>query len=245
MNRYLFASLLAAAACSRGGTPGGNRPDAFVLGPTIDAMPGGQQPDARTGGQQPDAMPVVGGADAAPGGCVAASTYPDSVSSPQAVAFFNTTTFNSDLFAGALTTTTNPDVAQFELYKGFGVFATDITVNTYTISGVETQYQSCGACLLIRAGVTIDPTTHQITAEQATYLATGGTLQLTAVPSETDGTGTLSGKLTNGTFQQVTIDSTGKSTPVGTCTTTIPSLTFSATSTKYTCDANGMNCAPG
>jgi hypothetical protein len=234
--------LALAGACANGG---GSVPDAFFIGNHADASTNNRA-DARSN-QRFDANTTGGGADAAPGGCVAAASYPDSLMNQQGAAFFDMTTgkLGEQELLGALTTTAMPDLLDIQLYPS-GDLASGIAAGgPFTIDATESQYQTCGTCIIIKAGATIDSTGH-ITGEAASYLAESGSITLSSVADATAGTGTISGTLTNVVLQQVTIDSTYKSTPVvPACTTTIASLTFSGTSSKFTCDATTGMCTPG
>ncbi len=123
-----------------------------------------------------------------------------------------------------------PDVLQIVMASNQGHFPGNITTGTYTLTAADGQAETCTICILLYVATTV--TNQMVTGEEATYLANGGTLTLTSVAPAGTGTGTIAGTLTNATFQQVTIDQTsGASTVVGSCTSAIPSLTFSAPST--------------
>jgi len=124
------------------------------------------------------------------------------------------------------------DILDIELFSTLADFPADITTGTFHLTADDGQYLTCGICILIDAKSTTDPNTGVITP-QALYLANSGTLTLTSVADKTTGTGTIAGSISNLTFRQVTIDSdTFESTVVGNCTTSLPSLTFSVTSTN-------------
>ena len=65
------------------------------------------------------------------------------------------------------------DYLDIELYAGSGVFANGIDAGTYTLSGADLQYSSCGLCVLVMTDT--DPNSGQPTD---TYLATGGTVTI-------------------------------------------------------------------
>jgi hypothetical protein len=132
---------------------------------------------------------------------------------------------------GALVAGTTPDILDIELISNFADFPGDVTTGTFHLTADDGQYLTCGICILIYAKSTIDNSTGQIKA-QATYLANSGTLTLTSVADKTTGAGTIAGSIANATFRQVTIDpGTFLSTVVGSCETSLASLTFSVTST--------------
>jgi hypothetical protein len=128
-----------------------------------------------------------------------------------------------------------PDALQIYMASNNGHFAGDITTGTYTLTSDDAQAATCDICIILLVDTTL--VSNAITEEAATYIATGGTLTLTSVANSSPssgagfGTGTIAGSLTNVTFQQVTVDqSSGVSTPVGSCTSSIASLSFSAPS---------------
>jgi hypothetical protein len=132
---------------------------------------------------------------------------------------------------GTLVAGTTPDILDIDLVSTFADFPGDITTGTFHLTAADGQYLTCGICILIHAKSTIDNGTGQIKA-QATYLANSGTLTLTSVADKTTGVGTIAGSIANATFRQVTIDpATFLSTVVGSCATSLPSLTFSVPST--------------
>jgi hypothetical protein len=105
-----------------------------------------------------------------------------------------------------------------ELYDGLGVFSGGIATGTYEITGAETQYKDCGACVLIYAGwadTTMEPT--------AFYMADSGSLTIDNF------TTAMTGSIANVHLIHVTINTAGDftSTPVNDgCESTITSATF-------------------
>ncbi|MGC4116555.1 MAG: PPC domain-containing protein [Myxococcales bacterium] len=95
------------------------------------------------------------------------------------------------------------DFLRVELYAGAGVFSGGFAPGTYQLTGDETNYATCGLCVRILADV--DDSTGDV---GAFYMATGGTVELTAV-----GAAGFTAKLTNVTFVHVDIDSQYNSTP--------------------------------
>ena len=93
---------------------------------------------------------------------------------------------------------TAPDVLHLELYGGQGVFkGGEIRTGTFSLSGVESRYDSCGACLLLL--VDRDPGSFR---PSAYFIAESGTLVLDAVADR------VTGHLDDVTLRHVTIDLT-------------------------------------
>ncbi len=229
-------SIFVAAACGSS-SPAGGTPDAHLAGgtpdagnlPTIDAphatidAPSGTTIDAPTSGtiDAPAAMT-----------CEADPSYSGEPMMEQAGSDVNATSMTVDFenYFGALNADTAPDLLDIELYAMTGVFTAAITPGTYTLSGDELNYATCGLCVLIYANATFDSSTGDLTGADQYYLATGGSVTITSVADNTAGTGTLTGTLNNITFDHVTIDSTTfTSTPVGdSCESMITSMPFTA-----------------
>lgn len=116
----------------------------------------------------------------------------------------------------------NPDVKfddlSLQLFKGLGAYTTgEIAPGVVALSGPETNYETCGACVLIY--VDLDPANEFM--DDGVYMATGGTINLMTV------TPNIKGTLSNVSFTHVTIDAdTFHSTPVGDCTSTMTSMAF-------------------
>ena len=124
-------------------------------------------------------------------------------------------------FEAQLNDDAKPDLIGLEFYKGSGVFATNIVPGTYTLSGVELNYSTCGMC--VRAFTDYDDAA-MMTADEE-YYATGGTIVITEVNPNIKGT------FSDLELEQVTVDPNStppfKSTPVADgCTTTIASGSF-------------------
>src|SRR5262249_5778526 len=95
----------------------------------------------------------------------------------------------------------------------------------YQLTGDDLQYAQCGICVLVNTDLHMQGSG---IAETDDYMATSGSVTLTSVG--TNGSGTLSGSISNVQFTHVTIGSDGTSTPVGdSCNTTIANASFSAT----------------
>ena len=99
-----------------------------------------------------------------------------------------------------------PDLIELELYGGEGVFAGGpVRTGTFQLTGDETRYSSCGACLLLL--VDRDPGSLQ---PASYFMPLSGRLRLDAVD------GHLAGALEDVTLRHVTIDLTDPDGPGGT-----------------------------
>lgn len=123
--------------------------------------------------------------------------------------------FDDNLNADAM-----PDILEVYLAPGQGVFSAGApTTGTFTISGDETDYGACGACVTIY-GDSPDPTMFDYTQ---LYQASSGTLTISSV------TGNLSGEIKNVVLKAVTFDQTNGQADDGSgCTATIADATFTA-----------------
>jgi hypothetical protein len=155
--------------------------------PPADAVP---QADALAPG---DVGPVDGGA-----GCFAPTSYGDLGTRTEPVEA-------DDLAVPTIVWATfelnaKPDTLKVDLYQGLGVFTESIHVGTFPLTGDELSYATCAACVHLTAtgggGGTQD------------YMATGGTLTISAVSPN------LQATLSDITFEHVII-SGSVSTPVG------------------------------
>ena len=116
----------------------------------------------------------------------------------------------------ALEPGTPRDEFNIQLFSGLGVFASGFRTGTFTLSGDDLNYGTCGLCVLIYENIDAQ------TAYRGVYLATSGTVTLTSV------SGTLAGGASNLKFQHVNIDqNTSVSTPDGDgCRSAIDSVGF-------------------
>lgn len=113
------------------------------------------------------------------------------------------------------------DLLELGLYSGYGVFSKGMVVSgTYVISGDETNYATCGACLMLFGNTTGGPS--EGLEVEAYYMAVEGSLQLDSIDAR------LIGRLDAAQFAEVTLDlDTLESTLVsGGCTTSLGSLSF-------------------
>lgn len=110
------------------------------------------------------------------------------------------------------------DQLVIELAAGIGTYdGTDIAPKSIALTGDETQYRTCGACVRVLADVDEDAT-----SVGQYYMATGGTLDVTSTSDQLEAT------LTDVTFVEVAIGSDFTSTPTGSCATAVPALAISA-----------------
>jgi hypothetical protein len=108
------------------------------------------------------------------------------------------------------------DIVQLELWDGQGAFTGGVVrTGTFTISGAETSYQTCGVCLRAVGD--------KGTAGQKLYLATGGTVEITSVGV---GGTTLAAKITNAAFAEVDANN---AKVTGGCTSSLAGSTLSGT----------------
>ncbi len=116
------------------------------------------------------------------------------------------------------------DILELDLFDGFTVFANGIAPGTYTIGADDGSWETCGVCVLLLT----DATSPQSFTD--TYIATSGSVTITSVSP----TGTLAGSVSNLKFSHVTIDFQGGTQSAGpdSCTSALPSASFSATVTQ-------------
>jgi len=166
------------------------------------------------------------------GSCAAAATYSPTFngSSQSAVNFpasgsGSTASPHSQDWEGVLDMKTILDI---ELYAGYGGFGSgDIKNGTYTISGADAAFSTCGICGLLLADVTVTGSGSSAMLNVGTfYSADSGSITLTSV------TGTLSGSLSNVHFIHVNKTSQGGPADppaADSCASVIASGSFSAT----------------
>ena len=120
-------------------------------------------------------------------------------------------------YVGRLNADPMPDILDIELYAGYTVFTGGIAPKTVQLTGPETNYKDCGACVLLLTDL------HMMgsgVAETDVYMAKSGTLTLTS--TTTNFQGTLSGVA----FRKVNIGSDGTTTDLGTCASAIGSASM-------------------
>ena len=131
-------------------------------------------------------------------------------------------------FAGNINAAPMPDEFEIDLYEGFGTFMAGsgvITAGTFTLSGADLKFQSCGLCVQLYTDLGSDGSPTDL------YFATAGTVTLTSVGTPTGSdvsTGTLAGTVSNIAFAHW---DGSNDVAVGDCTSTVDSLHFSATLT--------------
>jgi hypothetical protein len=118
------------------------------------------------------------------------------------------------VWQGQLNALAMPDILDVELYNAPPFGATIAPMANIDLSG-QSQYETCGACVFVLTQVGMDGSAQQV------YLATAGTLTITAVSPN------ITGMMSNVTFQHVTIDpNTTISTRVDNCVTSVTSASF-------------------
>jgi hypothetical protein len=151
-----------------------------------DALQNNRTPDAGSSQPQPDAAPMV-----TDNACGVASTLGDlgilTTGSFAGSQLQSGSTTDRVSYVGAPTQATSaqatPDDVYIELWDNYGVFAGGhAKTGTFTISGVETDLDTCGLCVMILANVSNNTATK-------TMLATSGSVTITSV-------GTASGQQT-------------------------------------------------
>lgn len=191
-------------------------------------------PDA---GSDVDAAPPVDGGsadDAAPWTCPAMASYAG-VTPTDAEAFWFgdladpiAVVASAAIGEGAAGTPT--DELQLEFYRGAGAFAGyPIAPGTYQISGDETQYATCGVCVLLVANVSPAVAGRAPDDPDADYLATAGTVEIVSVDP------TFEVRVRDLEFTRVDIDDASyQSTPSADgCASSLPEATVSTASNPF------------
>jgi hypothetical protein len=127
-------------------------------------------------------------------------------------------TLHNIFFEGELASGAQQDYLFIDLYEGYGAFEdSDIIAGTFPITGDDTAYSSCGACLMIAADVTS-------AGVDDWYVAINGILNLTSV------SGRLTGSISNVTFHRVLTHPEGGPSDTSTfdCESRIASASFDA-----------------
>jgi len=210
--------------CATAGAGGGDDDDVVHLPP--DSAP------PRDSSPFPDSAPPVDSVpfpDSAPsctpapgmGTCTANTTYCE-VGMLSGQGWYDNSAMPYRAYLATISPGGAPDDVAIELYSGYGVFAGGLGTGTFTITGEELNYATCGVCVRVLTD------TNALTYSSGTYvddyLATSGSVTLTSV------NGTIAGSLNNVTLTHVNIDGTTfNSTPAGDgCNSTIVSGSFSA-----------------
>jgi hypothetical protein len=129
------------------------------------------------------------------------------------------TVHDSVAYLGPLDNATRPNELDIQLYKNKAPFGAMLAPMSISLVGQD-NFATCGACVILHPmysdGVEI--------RAQTNYIATSGTLNVTAVPNGT--TMQLTASLSNVTFKHVTIDSQFVTTKVDDCTITLTSVSI-------------------
>ncbi len=122
----------------------------------------------------------------------------------------------------AINTDIMPDVLAMSLVAGIPPFLTGITTMDAIDLAGQDNYRACGACVLLVAHA--DPN-QMLLRSGDDYIATSGTLKLTAVPSlPLTAISRVTATMTNVTFKHVSINpTTGVTTKIDDCTITLSS----------------------
>ena len=89
-----------------------------------------------------------------------------------------------------------PDIINVELWDGYGAFAnTTAHTGTFTISGDETDYDTCGVCVLMAANLVNDTPARLL-------LATAGTVTVTSIATAAGQTTEV--EVANASFVEIT-----------------------------------------
>ncbi|HEX4407025.1 MAG TPA: hypothetical protein VH560_19435 [Polyangia bacterium] len=122
---------------------------------------------------------------------------------------------------GQLDNADEPNELDVQLYEGVMPFGASLAPMTIPLAG-QGDFATCGACVIFHPMYVAGAPIHA----QTSYIATGGTLTLTAVPTGT--TTTLVGSLSNVTFEHVDIDLTTYATTKSAdgCTSALTSATI-------------------
>lgn len=115
-----------------------------------------------------------------------------------------------------------PDILLVDLWKGYGAFQNGFPTSAMTVqlTGEESSYETCGACITVQTDYTMSGATGD------PYIATAGTLNLTSANATS-----IAGSLSNVTFTHVTVDQmSGVTMPhADGCSGTLTSVSFQAT----------------
>jgi hypothetical protein len=129
------------------------------------------------------------------------------------------TVHDSVSWLGQLNNDTRPQMLDVQLYKSRAPFGAMLAPMTIALTG-QNDFSTCGACVLFHP-LYLDGV---VVRAQQNYIATSGTLHVTAVPN--GATVHLTATLSNVTFEHVVIDSAFKTTKVDSCMITLSSATI-------------------
>jgi hypothetical protein len=126
---------------------------------------------------------------------------------------------DSIAWLGQLNDATEPEMLDVQLYKNAAPFGAMLSSMSISLAG-QSDFSTCGACVLFHPNYSNGTAVRT----QTNYIATSGTLNVTAVPN---GTATkLTATLSNVTFEHVTIDPDFKTTKVDECMVTLTSASI-------------------
>lgn len=115
------------------------------------------------------------------------------------------------------------DIISIRLFEGFTVFDPNFMLGTYPLSGPETNFYTCGACVHVLGDY--DPGEQEVAQN---FFADSGTLTLTEI--STMAGQVVTGTINNAHFRQVTLDDQGMTQLVvpGGCEATVDEIAFTA-----------------
>lgn len=203
-----LAAAPAASGCSDGSAPGDDDDDVAE----VDGGAGGAPDATGGGGEAVDA----GGADgAAVGDCPASLDYGAVTLSAQSATGEGAANARANLDAiGDIDGVGQKDQLNVLMYSETGAFGEILPTGTFELTGIETDFATCGLCVMLYAGVgvTIDDV----------YMPVGGTITITRYDP------TFQAQLSGVTMRHVDIDPTTFATAphADGCTSEIESATF-------------------
>ena len=155
-----------------------------------------------------------------PGFCFADTSYLSAGALGGQIASVDTT---NGFTAVSGTLNADVDILNIQMYDGFGAFAGGVVApGTYTITGDDLNYKTCGLCLFVRTNLSDYPNSFAGTPTgDDGYYVTGGTVVISAV------TPNIVGTVADLTFEHVTVAADYTSTPhADGCVSAITSASF-------------------
>jgi hypothetical protein len=145
---------------------------------------------------------------------------------------------DSVAWLGQLNMTSPAETLDVQLYKNVAPFGAMLAPMTISLAG-QSDFSTCGACVLFHPlyydGVEV--------RAQPNYIATDGTLNVSAVPNGT--TARLTATLSNVTFEHVMIDPSFKTSKLDDCTITLTSASIDSDVAGGTGGAGGAGDSVG
>ncbi|MEM9494173.1 MAG: hypothetical protein AAGC55_33815, partial [Myxococcota bacterium] len=116
-----------------------------------------------------------------------------------------------------------PDLLDIDVFKGYGVFTEALQIGTFEITGAETSYADCGACIAIFGDHSPELGSDHM------LMAQSGTLTIDSLPAATGGR--YAGSIENVTLSEVVYDPAVEDYAVvpGGCQSTIERWSFDVT----------------